>query len=236
MARITVLSIVICLLLSISVSAQKKLSLSASVGKGLSWFSGEGSTYRSVYYRNGLSFPNSVDTIANHWGQIAKGNFLAGLQVDLKLSHRWVLQFGAHYERSGGRLIVDSVHTPSGNFRTNGKYYEYYDYISLNPQVGYLLTKKVAKLTLHAGIDYTSKLDRGNQFDFVDPTNKRYSIGGSGGEPEVNDCRLTGGLMINVKKWGLDFNYKHGITNYNKYSDREVYSRLLHLRLLYRIL
>ena len=235
MTRITVLLIAICLLCSTSVFSQKKLSLSVSVGSGLSYFRGEGSADKSVYYRNGLSFPNSVDTIANHWGRNAYSNFLAGLQGDLKLSSKWVFQFSTHYERSGGRLTVDSVHTPSGNYRTQGKYFHYYDYISLNPQIGYIAIKKVLKITLHAGIDYTSKLDRGDQFDFVDHSSKKYSIGGQGGEPEVNDCRITGGLTINLKKWGLDFNYKHGITNYNKYSDREVYSRLLHLRLLYRV-
>lgn len=236
MLRITALFTAVCLICSNEISAQRKFSLSVSVGSGISYFRGEGSAAKSVYYRNGLSFPNAVDTMANHWGQNAYGNFLAGLQGDLKLSSKWVLQFSTHYERSGGRLTADSVRTPSGNFKTDGKYFHYYDYISLNPQIGYIAMKKVIRMTLHAGIDYTSKLDRGDQFDFIDQSGKNFSIGHNGGEPEVNDCRLTAGATLSFKKWGLDLNYKHGITNYNKYSSQEVYSRLLHFRLLYRIL
>jgi len=236
MNRITVLLIASCLTWSISSWSQKKLTLSAFTGSGISFFRGSGAVTNSVYYRNGLPFPNDVDTMANPYGKKSFTNFLAGLQANITLSSKWILLLSAQYEHTGGKLTGDSVISPSGNIKTDGKFSRYYDFISVNPQIGRMLFQKAVTLTLHTGIDYTSKLDLGNNFDYKDQTGQKNSIGSQGGEPEKNDLRVTLGATVTRKKWSVDINYKHGLINYRKYGIGNVYSRLLHIRIMYAFL
>jgi hypothetical protein len=216
--------------------SQKKLSLSVLTGSGISFFGGSGDADKSTYYRNGLSFPNAVDTMANPYGRKPFTNFLAGLQAGITLPSKWILLLSAQYEHTGGRLTSDSVISPSASIKTTGKYSRYYDFISVNPQIGRILFQKGVTLTLHTGIDYTSKLDMGNTFEYRDQNGLDSSIGYSGGEPEVNDLRVSFGVSVTRKKWSLDINYKHGLVDYMKYSADKVYARILHIRLQYAFL
>ena len=172
---------------SVSSWSQKKLTLSVFTGSGFSFFRGPGAVNNSVYYRNGLPFPNSIDTMANPYGRKAYTNFLAGLQADITLPSKWMLLLSAQYERSGGKLTGDSVISPSTRIKTNGTYTRYYDFISVNPQIGKIVFQKAVTLTLHTGIDYTSKLDLGNRFDYAYQNGQDSSIGGRRGEPEKNE-------------------------------------------------
>lgn len=236
MYRIAALFIAVSLACSIPSWSQKKLTLSAFTGSGVSFFRGSGTVSSSVYHRNDLSFPNGIDSMANPYGRKAYTNFVAGLQADITLPSNWILLISAQYENSGGKLAGDSVISPSSGYKTNGSYKHYYNYISINPQIGRIIFQKALTLELHTGIDYTSKLETGNKFDFTDQTGQRNIIGGSGGEPEVNDIRITFGACLKRKKWSIDFNYKHGIVNYKNHGVGNVYSRLLHIRILYAFL
>jgi hypothetical protein len=236
MYKISTLIITAILLLNAPSWSQKKLKLSAFTGSGISYFRGSGTTNNSVYYRSGLPFPNFSnvpDTMANPYGRKGYTNFLAGLQADIMLSSKWVLLLTAQYENTGARLTGDSVISPTAHLKINGKYSRRYDNISLNPQIGRIIFQKTITLTAHAGIDYTSKLAMGNNFEYTDQNGQKNYVGYSGDEPEVNDCRITFGASVTGKKWSLDINYKQGLTNYRKYGAGNVYTRILQLRILY---
>jgi len=234
MFKLTVLLIAATLLLNVSAWSQKKFSLSAFAGSGFSFFGGPGAVSSSNYYRNGLAFPNEVDTMAQPYGKKPFPNFLAGIQADVTLS-KWILSISSQYENTGGSLTGDSIITPSGSIKANGKYTRNYDFISINPQVGRIIVQKTITFALHTGIDYTSKLAMGNQFDYTDQNGIKNSVGYSGGEPEINDVRITVGVSAAIKKWSIFINYKHGLANYNP-SGENVYSRLLQIRIQYTFL
>ena len=233
---IAVLLIAASLACSIPSWSQKKLTISAFTGSGVSCFSGSATVTNSVYYRNGLSFPNSIDTMVNPYGKKAYTNWLAGMQADITLSAKWILLLSAQFESSGGKLTGDSVISPSGSYKTTGTFKRHYNYISINPQFGRIIFQNAVTLTIHTGIDYAAKLVMGYNFDFKDQNGGRNIIGGSGGEPEVNDIRITFGASVKGQKWSIDFNYKHGIANYKNYGSGNVYSRLFHVRLQYVLL
>ncbi|MBX9783712.1 MAG: hypothetical protein K2X48_10510 [Chitinophagaceae bacterium] len=205
-------------------------------GTGISYFHGSGSVNKSNYYRNGLSFPLAVDSIGNHFGKKIKSNFLVGLQLDLPLSTVWNFLLSTQYESTGSRLESDSVLSPAGNFKTNGTFSNTYDFISVNPQIGRCFSMRKMSITLHGGFDYCFKLNYADNFNFVDQAGINNSIGHTGGRPEVNDFRITAGIMATLKKWSLDLNYKHGLTNYNINNTDKASLRILHLKLIYTIL
>ncbi len=236
MSRLNHSLIILCLFISGSTLAQGSLKLSVFTGSGFSFFSGPGSTGKSDYYRNGLTFPNAVDSAGNHFGNKATPCFIAGLQLDRALSPAWTLSLSAQYEHNGSRLISDSVITPGGNYKTSGIYTAHNDFISINPQLGRRFTAGKLGFMLHGGFDYSFRLSMSDQFDFTDEAGKKFSIGHSGGRPEINDFRLTAGVLISLNKWGLDLDYKHGLSNYNSGETGDVFSRILHIKLLYRLL
>jgi len=236
MNRLNQLLIIICLFVSSTALAQRSLKLSVYAGSGISFFSGPGSTDHSKFYRNGLAFPNDVDTMGNHFGSMAAPCFIAGVQVDRALSKTWTLSVSTQYEHNGSRLNGDSVMTPGGNFKVNGTYTAYNDFISINPQLSRTFSFGKLGLMLHGGFDYSFKLSFIDQFDYTDPSGQKFSIARSGGHPEVDDFRLTAGGMISLNKWSLDLNYKHGLNNYNEGGNGNVFSRMLHIKLLYRLL
>lgn len=234
MFKPTVLLIAAIILLSFTALSQRKFSVSAFTGSGFSFFGGPGAASNSNYYRNDFSFPHPLYTMAQPYGKKPFVNFLAGLQADVTLP-KWILSLSGQYEHSGGTLKGDSIISPSGSVRVDGKYTRNYDFISINPQVGRILVQKTITFALHTGIDYTSKLAMGNQFDYTDQNGMKNSIGYSGGEPEINDLRITFGASVAIKKWSLVINYKHGLTNYNRPGEG-AYSRLLQFRIQYTLL
>ena len=242
MYKISSLLIAANLLLSLSSWSQKKLTLSAFTGSGVSFFGGPGAVSKSTYHTNFTGFNAAgfngfiSDTITSPYGKKPFTNFLAGLQAGIVLPSKWTLILSAQYEHTGGSLTADSVISPSGSIKTDGKYRRYYDFISVNPQIGRIIFQKAVTLTLHTGLDYTSKLDRGQITDYTDQTGQKNSIGSSGDEPEKNDLRVTFGASVTRNKWSLDLNYKHGLVNYSKNGTGKVYARLLHIRLLYTFL
>ncbi len=236
MHKITVLLIAAILVGSNPSWSQKKLTLSAFAGSGVSYFRSSGTVSNSVYYRNGLPWPNSKDSIANPYGRKALTNWVAGLQGDITFSSKWKLLLRVQFESSGGKLTGDSVISPTITYKTNGTFTRYYHYISFNPQISRIIFQKIITVTLQTGIDYTSKLDRGENFVFTDQNNQKNDIGGQGDEPEVNDMRITFGTSIQRKKWSIAINYKLGLVNYNTKGAGNVYSRILHLSINYAFL
>ncbi len=201
MNKTTALFIIAILLLNASSWSQKKFTLSVFTGSGFSFFEGPGAVDKSNYYRTGLAFPNNSvpDTMAEPFGKKPFFNFLAGLQADITFS-KWVLSLSCQYENIGGTLNADSVISPSGSVKASGKYSRNYDFISINPQIGRIVFQKAITITLHTGVDYTSKLAMGDMFDYTDQNGQKKSIGYSGGEPEINDLRLTFGASVIRKK------------------------------------
>jgi hypothetical protein len=231
MHKISALLIVTTIFLNVSLWSQKKITFSVFTGSGFSFFGGPGAVGKSHYHLSDVSsIPNNMD---NPYGKKPFTNFMAGLQADMTLSSKWVLLLSSQFEHTGGRLTCDSVFSRMGGIKVDGKFHRYYDFISINPQIGRIVFQKAVTVSVHAGMDYTSRLDRGEQFDYTNQNNQKYSIGYQGGEPEVNDLRITIGAAVTRKKWGLDINYKHGLTNYWKDGPAKVYARLLHIRLLY---
>ncbi len=224
-----------CLIITTAVQAQRSVHLSAYLGSGVSFFAGSGATEKSDYYRNGQSFPNGVDSILNHFGHKPGGDFVAGFQVDHVISTKWKILLSTQYEQNGCRLTSEKLITPSGNSPINGKYTSHNDFISLNPEIGRNFQRSNFGLMLKWGIDYAFKLSRSDEFEYTDNTGKKMVIGHSGDHPEINDLRLTVGASFYLKKWGLALNYKHGLSNYNKNGADNVYSRHLHLKLMYRL-
>lgn len=221
---------------AIGASSQKTISLHATVGSGVSYFRGSGAVDNSIFYRNGQPFPNSIDTPGHQFGRRSVTNFMAGVQANLRLIPSLILTVDALLEHSGGELTIDSVRTPSGNFKTNGEYKRKYNFLSINPQLGRRISIGPAGIRVSAGVDYCLKLSRNVVCNYTDLNGQKNSIGGSGGEPEINDIRLTAGLTVNFKKIGLNVVYKHGVLDYMRDRPGQVYSRLVHVRLLYRLL
>jgi hypothetical protein len=239
MKKIAVLLIVVGLTFSTSSWSQKKLTLSGFIGSGVSFFGGPGAVSKSTYYRSPVPFPNfttDVDTMGVPYGNKPYTNFLAGINADMKFPSKWILRFSTQYEHTGGRLDADSITTPPVKYKTTGTYSRQYDNISFNPQIGKVLSQKKLSFILFTGVDYTSKLAMGDECEFEDQNGQKTMIGYSGGEPEVNDFRVTLGASVSCKKWGVDINYKHGLTNYNKYGTDKVFSRIFHIRLQFAFL
>lgn len=235
MKRKSILLLIPGLVITITAWSQKRASFHAVIGSGVSYFRGSGTADNAVFYRNGLPFPNSIDTVSNHFGRKSYTNFSAGVQANLKILPSWILTIDALYEHSGAELTIDSVYSPSANYKANGVYKRKYDYISLNPQLGRRIGLGPVGLRISAGIDYCIKISLGGQADFTDQSGMKNSVGGSGDDPEVNDIRLTGGLSLNFSKWALAATYKYGVVDYTQKNNGAVYSRLLHVRLTYRL-
>ena len=213
--------------------SQNKIALSVYAGSGVSCFKGSGAVSRSDYHRNGLIFPNAVDSMANHFGRNAGGNFLAGLQLEYPVSKKWSLLLNTQYEHTGAALKADSVITPGGNFKTDGDYRINYFFVSINPQLARHFEKGNTRISIHSGFEYSLGINWSDQFDFTDQTGKKFSIGHSGGDPEVNDFRFSIGTTVQINKWGLGINYKHGLSNFNKGHSDKALMRLLQMKISY---
>lgn len=230
------IGILACSLLVVSSGySQHKISLSAYAGSGVSFFRGNGSVSNSNYYRNGLNFPDAVDSIGNHFGRKSKSNFLAGLQLEYPVSKKWALLLNTQYEQAGAALQSDSVITPSGNFKTDGDYWINYFFVTINPQIARNFEKGITRFSIHGGFEYSLGVNISDQFDFIDQTGKNFSIGRSGGDPEVNDFRINIGTTVQMHKWGLGLDYKHGLSNFSKVSSQKAFMRLFQLKLMYRL-
>lgn len=233
--RKKLIGILACSLLAFNSGySQHKISLSAYVGSGVSFFRGDGSVSKSNYYRNGLSFPDAVDSIGNHFGQKSKGNFLAGIQLEYPLSKNWSILLNTQYEQAGAALKSDSVITPSGNFKTDGDYWINYFFVSINPQIARNFKMGNTRISILSGFEYSLGVNISDRFEFIDQTGKNFSIGRSGGDPEVNDFRINIGTNLQMHKWGLGLNYKHGLSNFNKGDSQKAFMRLFQLKLMYR--
>ena len=215
--------------------------MSIYTGSGNSFFGGSGATSKSIYHLHntpGILPPHPFvpDTITNPYGKKPFANFIAGLQADIVLPQKWMLILSTQYEQTGGKLTADTVYSTTGPSKVNGKYQRRYDFISINPQIGKIIFKKQVTIVVHAGFDYAFKLEQSDQFDYTDQGGQKNIVGYGGGTPETNDLRFTIGTSITRKRWSLDFNYKHGLSNYNKNSSSKVFERLLHIRLMYAFL
>ncbi len=236
MSKIPLLLFIFFFSFPIFSKAQYKKNMKVYTGTGISYFGGLGSVKKSNYYRNGLPFPLAVDSIGNHFGKKIKSNFLVGLQLDLPISSAWNFLLNAQYENTGSGLESDSVLSPTGNFKTNGVFSNTYEFLSVNPQIGRIFSKGKMGIVLHGGFEYCFRLSYSDDFDFVDQSGILTSIGRSGGLPEVNDFRITAGIMATLKNWSLDLNYKHGLVDYNKNDPEQASLRMLHVKLLFTIL
>ena len=222
------------LLINVPVFAQKRLIFSVYSGSGISMFAGPGSVESSNYYISDVSaIPNSV---AEHYGQNSFTNFLAGIQSRIQFKNNWMGLLNTQYEFTGGRLNIDKVVSRTGIRDTTGKYKKWFHFISVNPEIGRILYQQKIKLILNVGIDYAFKLEEGAEYEFTKKDGSKSVISSTGGPPGNNDIRITAGVLVFIKRWSLNFNYKHGVRNYNEGSNDKVFSRLFHLRLMFAFL
>ena len=236
MSKVFPLLVAASIVLSTPSWSQKKLNLSVFTGSGISFFAGPGAVNKSNFSVSGSGF-NTLAIMANPYGKKQFTNFIAGLQADITPSStKWILILSSQYEQTGGELSPDSVFSSGVATKTVGKYKRYYNFISVDPQIGRILFQKKVIITFHAGLDYAFKVTEGEQFDYTNQTGQTNSIGYEGGYPKTTDFRITFGTSITLKKWSLDFNFKHGLSNYNKNGNAKVLEKLLHIRLLYTFL
>lgn len=224
-----------CTLLSLTVSAQHKPQISVYAGSGFSFFAGPGAVSSSVYYRNGLAFPNAVDTAQNPFGKNLRSNFIAGGRLAVPLNKHWNLLLDAQYENTGATMDIHTITGPGGSYSTNGTYNRHNDFLAVNPRLARMFQASGKQFYLHGGVEYGFRVTMGDQCDFTDNAGVKNSIGHSGGKPEVNDFRLTAGAGCSGKKWGIDINYKHGLTDYRKGNGNAVYLRALQAKLTYSV-
>ena len=241
MLKLSALLVATSLILSISTFSQKKISLSVFTGSGISFFRGSGAVSKSIYHLNNTSgslppHPFIPDTIDNPYGKKLFANFLAGVQADILLHSKWVFLISSQYEQVGGKLNPDTIVSTTGRRKVDGEYKRLYGFLSVNPQIVRIIFQKQVMIELHAGLDYAFALSIEDEFDYTDQSGKRSIIGYSGYPVETNDLRFTIGSAFTRKKWTLDLNYKHGLSNYNKNGNDKVFSRILHIRLMYAFL
>lgn len=236
MRKVIACIVIVCIFISPETYAQQGVRLFAYAGTGVSHFGGPGSVRSSDYYRNGVAFPNAVDTIANHFGRMMKPAFSAGLQLERPFSQEWSFIFSAQYESAGAHLKSDSLITPGPHYRIQGNYRTVYNFVSLNPQVQKTITQGDTKVSLHGGLDYAIRITLSDHFEYVDHNGINTSVAHSGGKPEVNDFRLTAGASFRFAKWNVDLNYKHGLSDYNKNGVSKAGMRIMELKLGYRLL
>jgi hypothetical protein len=110
-----------------------------------------------------------------------------------------------------------------------------YFFASINPQLARNFRKGKTGISVHGGFEYSIGISMGDRFDFIDQSGKKFSIGHSGGNPEVNDFRISIGTSVQLKKWGLGLNYKHGLSNFNKGYSEKAMMKLLQMRISYLI-
>ncbi len=159
---------------------------------------------------------------------------MAGIQLEYPLSKSWSILLNTQYEQAGAALKSDSVITPSGNFKTDGDYWINYFFVSINPQIARNFKMGNTRISILSGFEYSLGVNISDRFEFIDQTGKNFSIGRSGGDPEVNDFRINIGTNLQMHKWGLGLNYKHGLSNFNKGDSQKAFMRLFQLKLMYR--
>ena len=214
--------------------SQNRLSLSAYMGLGNSWFSGDGVSTETFYHIDYL--PDQGSYANNPYG--SKTTFVgqAGLQMKLELKEKWAATLNLHYGGGGGENRITAIVSSSGTQSANGKYKRVYEFISVNPAFGKLITKKNFSMSFQIGVDYAFALTFSEDFKIEDSNGKTFLYGYSGGVPKSNDFRLTLGTTASIRRWGLDICYKYGLRNYANDDRAKVFSNLIECKLMYRIL
>lgn len=213
---------------------QNRLSLSAPyIGLGISWFSGDGVSSETAYHTDYLAAQASY--ASNPYGNKTTVVGQVGLQIKLEVREKWLTALNLHYGDGGGQNKITNVVSSSGTQPTNGEHKRIYEFISVNPVIGKLITKKNFSMSFQAGVDYAFALTFSEDFKIQDSNGKTFLYGYSGGVPKSNDFRLTLGATTSIKRWGLDICYKHGLRNYSNDADVEAFSNLVECKLMYKI-
>jgi len=214
--------------------SQTRLSLSAYLGLGDSWFSGNGASAETAYHTDYL--PDQA-SYANHpYGKNTTLVGQAGLQIKLERKEKWSAALNLHYGNAGGENKITSVVSSSGTQPANGEHKRVYEFISVNPTFGKLITGKNLAFTFQMGIDYAFALTFSEDFKIEDLNGKTFLYGYSGGVPKSNDFRLTLGTNASIGRWGLDICYKRGLRNYSNDEGAKVFSNLVECKVMYKIL
>ncbi|HET9826117.1 MAG TPA: hypothetical protein VFP87_12340 [Chitinophagaceae bacterium] len=217
------------LLLSTVAYPQNRVSLFSYAGFGYSWFSGKGASSETDYYATYL--PVKASYANNPFGSKMLTIGQAGLQVKLDFRNNWIETLNLQYEAAGGKSEIKNTVSPTGTRSTAGEYKRAYQFISINPAFGPSFKKNDFSIVCQAGVDYAFALTFSEEF------RRRDSLTAfGGGIPKSNDVRLMAGITTSLKKWSLDFCYKHGLRNYSNESNAKVFSNLFQIRLMYRIL
>jgi hypothetical protein len=219
------------LLFSISIVtySQNRVALSVRTGLGYSWFSGKGASPGTDYYTEYLS--DKGGHAENPFGAKWIGVGQVGLRASLDLKNNWLAALIVQYECGGGENDVKNVVSPYGSRPTDGLYKRVYEFISLNPTYGKVFKINQFSISLQGGLDYAFGVMISEEFNRADT-----SAGYAGGIPTPNDLRMTGSLTASLKKWSLDFCYKHGLRSYSNDDNAKAFSNLLQFGLAYRIL
>jgi hypothetical protein len=215
-------------------SAQKnKISLSAYVGSGVSWYGGKSVAKTATYYPtpNFRTIPAYVD---RPYGNKVLTNWIGGVRVDyFHPTSNWNVALNVQGESTGGRGTITKEISSSGTRDVRGKYRKSNGYLSVNPQVGNMLWLGKTTLLLRAGIDYAFHVGGSEEYTAPDQNGLPYIVGYSGVTGR-DDLRLTANILIPLGwKWELDIGYKYGLI---KYANHNAYLRMLHFKLGFSII
>jgi hypothetical protein len=232
MHKTTCLLALVCV--AASVSAQnRKISLSAYVGTGPSWYGGKDIAKSATYYS--FNTFGSTDYVDRPYGNRMLNNWIAGARVTYWFpASTWDISLNAQVEYTGGRgTISREVSSTSGTRDVFGEYRISNDYISVNPQVGNVCRIGKVLLLPRIGVDYAIHAAGHEVYTVPDQNGLPYIKGYSGGTGR-DDIRLTANMIFPVgKKWEFDIGYKHGLIKYAGYN---AYLRMFHFKLGYAII
>jgi hypothetical protein len=216
-----------------SAPAQKRISLSAYVGSGVSWYGGKSVAKTATYYPT----PNNWTTAAyvdQPYGNKPLTNWIGGVRADYWLpASSWSFALNVQAESTGGRGTITKEISSSGTRDVKGEYRKSNGYLSINPQVGNLVLIGKTGILLRAGVDYAFHVGGQEEYTAPDQNGLPY-ITGYSGVTGRGDLRLTANMLIPFgKKWEFDIGYKYGLI---KYANHDAYLRMFHCKLGFAII
>jgi hypothetical protein len=215
---------------SLTTALAQKTELKVALNANLFSFSGKSAAGNSFIIFNNQSAPaytNNPYGSKNGFGyglsgmiqRVTKGNFIIGI--------------GLGYERAGSKLTIssDSLMIYKGNTRLN------YDFINLQPYIGYRIIAGKVNFDLTAGIETGYCLKATEKGDATNSTGAKYTTTRDR-KTIKTDVRPYGQLAATYKNAGVFVGYAYGLSNYKSGyigGTNEAYARLLRFGITYQV-
>lgn len=214
----------------ITTALAQKTELKVALNANLFSFSGKSAADNSFIVFTSQSAPaytNNPYGSKNGFGygfsatiqRVTKGNFIIGT--------------GLGYERAGSKLVIssDSLMIYRGNTRLN------YDFINLQPYIGYRINAGKVNLDLTAGFEVAYCLKATEKGDASNSTGAKYTTTRDR-KTIKTDVRPYGQLAATYKNAGVFLGYAYGLANYKSGyvgGVNEAYARLLRFGITYQL-